>query len=613
MSSNVQIPNLTPATALNGNEQLEAVQGGQSVRVTSAQIAALSSAVGPAGPTGPTGSTGAIGPAGPTGLKGPTGATGATGVGATGPTGAAGPTGPASGPTGAQGPTGPTGVAGTNGPTGPTGTNGTNGPTGPTGTAGANGATGPTGAAGTNGSTGPTGPTGVAGPTGPGVGATGPTGPTGATGAAGTAGPYGPTGATGPTGANGPTGGFGPTGPTGLTGATGPTGVAGPTGATGSAGAAGPTGAIQVNNGAGALTYRTGLTVDASSSVGLKYISGDYQTQITPSIISLTKTPEYWQTYTDALRFSYLYPDGNSSISIGGAADQIDPTTPLPPNLQWEDVNHRSLAILAPTGGFTDNYRLYLPIADGTIGQVLSTNGAGQLYWATVTGGDPYSPYTFSVTPYFYIDAGINSSYPGSGDIWYDLSPNANDFTFGGTQTFTTSGGGSFSFDGNTSDLDQYPDLIAETSFTDFSAISWVKFTTIGYYYNIVAGSDYYLSVQQYGGYLDSYGSYSGDDSTDIVFTNTDVWYCVAVAYDSGASTDKLYVNGVQVPSSGGATSSTRTNYSFAIGTFLNGSNVKQSYYLLEGSVSTAIVFDTTITDSDVLGYFNATKSRFGY
>lgn len=39
--SNVQIPNLPVATALNGTEQLEAVQSGSSVRVTSQQIANL--------------------------------------------------------------------------------------------------------------------------------------------------------------------------------------------------------------------------------------------------------------------------------------------------------------------------------------------------------------------------------------------------------------------------------------------------------------------------------------------------------------------------------------------------------------------------------------------
>ena len=38
--SNSQIPNLTPATSLNGTEQLEAVQSGSSVRITTAQIGA---------------------------------------------------------------------------------------------------------------------------------------------------------------------------------------------------------------------------------------------------------------------------------------------------------------------------------------------------------------------------------------------------------------------------------------------------------------------------------------------------------------------------------------------------------------------------------------------
>ena len=38
-SSAVQIPNLTPAIALNGREQIEAVQSGSSVRLTVQQIA----------------------------------------------------------------------------------------------------------------------------------------------------------------------------------------------------------------------------------------------------------------------------------------------------------------------------------------------------------------------------------------------------------------------------------------------------------------------------------------------------------------------------------------------------------------------------------------------
>ena len=145
-ASNIQIPNLGAAIALNGTEQVEIVQAGESKRTTTQQIADLKGV----GPTGPMGITGPTGPTGPS-VTGPTGSTGPAG----GPTG---PTGAASTVAGPTGPTGPTGdastVAGPTGPTGPTGNVSTTpGPTGPTGS------TGPTGA----GPTGPTGPTGAQG------------------------------------------------------------------------------------------------------------------------------------------------------------------------------------------------------------------------------------------------------------------------------------------------------------------------------------------------------------------------------------------------------------------------------------------------------------------
>ena len=124
-ASNIQIPNLGAAVSLNGTEQVEIVQAGESKRATTQQIADLKG----------------VGPTGPMGIAGPTGPTGAAST--------------------VAGPTGPSGT----GPTGPTGANSTvAGPTGPTGAAGANGATGPTGAASTV--AGPTGPTGTTGPTG---------------------------------------------------------------------------------------------------------------------------------------------------------------------------------------------------------------------------------------------------------------------------------------------------------------------------------------------------------------------------------------------------------------------------------------------------------------
>ena len=144
-----QIPNLPPAVALTGVEQVEVVQSGVSRRTTTIDIAALQP--GPTGPTGPDGAT-VPGPTGPSGV-GPTGPTGATGPGGTGSVGATGPTGPTGAASSVAGPTGPTGALGGAGPTGPTGTPGAGGPTGPTGSGGPTGTGGPTG---------PTGGAGVA-------------------------------------------------------------------------------------------------------------------------------------------------------------------------------------------------------------------------------------------------------------------------------------------------------------------------------------------------------------------------------------------------------------------------------------------------------------------
>jgi hypothetical protein len=259
--ANTTIPQLPFATSLNGTEQMEAVQDGISVRLTTSQLAGLNP-----GPTGPTGGTGDKGPTGPAGATGPTGAQGVPGVGGptgpTGVTGATGPTGP-TGPTGAQGAQGITGPSVT-GPTGPTGSSGASGTTGPTGAQGNTGPTGPTGAASSvAGPTGPTGAQGVQGATGPtGAASTavGPTGPTGAQGIQGVIGPTGPTGSVGPTGAGptGPTGAQGiqgVTGPTGPTGAQGNTGPTGPTGSTGNTGPTGPTGTTGATGAGGALGY----------------------------------------------------------------------------------------------------------------------------------------------------------------------------------------------------------------------------------------------------------------------------------------------------------------------------------------------------------------------
>lgn len=110
--ADIQIPQLPLAPLVNGNEEIEAVQEGRSVRVILRQLAQL-----PIGPSGPTGPLGPTGPEGRAGEIGPTGAPGVTVIGPTGAPGARGDQGPIGeqGDIGDVGPTGPEGPAGEKG------------------------------------------------------------------------------------------------------------------------------------------------------------------------------------------------------------------------------------------------------------------------------------------------------------------------------------------------------------------------------------------------------------------------------------------------------------------------------------------------------------------
>lgn len=108
--TNIQIPQLPPTPAVNGEEMIEAVQEGRSVRITLNQMKTL-----PYGPTGPTGERGPTGPDGKRGMTGPQGLMGVPGrdgvQGVQGPQGIAGPVGTQGNP-GAIGPQGPQGDRG---------------------------------------------------------------------------------------------------------------------------------------------------------------------------------------------------------------------------------------------------------------------------------------------------------------------------------------------------------------------------------------------------------------------------------------------------------------------------------------------------------------------
>lgn len=139
-------------------------------------------------------------------------------------------------------------------------------------------------------------------------------------------------GPSGPTGPNGPTGHTGATGPSGATGATGATGANGPTGPSGATGATGPTGQLSPATAPGNTTF--------------------------------------WNGTEWVLNSSNIYNDG-TNVGVGNNS----------PSYKLD---------VSGTGRFEGNLRVgdyTLPTVDGVGGQVLKTDGSGNLSWQPDAGG----------------------------------------------------------------------------------------------------------------------------------------------------------------------------------------------------------------------------------
>ena len=84
------------------------------------------------------------------------------------------------------------------------------------------------------------------------------------------------------------------------------------------------------------------------------------------------------------------------------------------------------------------------------------------------------NPYSFSGGPTLLLDAGIATSYPGSGTIWTDLSGNGNNGTLTNGPTFSSADGGSIVCDG----VNDHIALPSIDTNSDFTLNFWTKRTS---------------------------------------------------------------------------------------------------------------------------------------
>jgi len=228
------------------------------------------------------------------------------------------------------------------------------------------------------------------------------------------------------------------------------------------------------------------------------------------------------------------------------------------------------------------------------------------------------------------LDAGVSSSYPGSGTTWTDLSGSGKNGTLTNGPTYNSANGGSIVFDR----VDDY--VLLNNSYSSPSLPTGSSSRTLICCFKTGASiATPYEHILHYGtANIDqAYGitlySISGSSyisnhtwSGTSYFTNfpvsTNTIYYVAVTYnDSSTPRNTFFVNGTFGTT--GFSQGKTADYSINTGTVFQlnlGARINPSEYFsgeyFGGTIYFAQIYNRALTAEEIQQNYNATKSRFG-
>ena len=206
------------------------------------------------------------------------------------------------------------------------------------------------------------------------------------------------------------------------------------------------------------------------------------------------------------------------------------------------------------------------------------------------------------------LDAAKRDSYPSSGTVWNDISGFQNNGTLINGPTFNSSNGGSIVFDGvndyvscgNNSNLQIEQGTIS----------AWVKTTSPG------AGFRGIIKKQN------NYGLFTNDSvlvtydwgNTQIRSTGINIadgtWKNIAMSFTTNTGTPSnnaiIYLNGSAILTTTIKQSNNTVEVQLARGGVSAGST-----QLLNGNISTGLVYNRALSATEILQNYNATKSRY--
>ena len=213
-----------------------------------------------------------------------------------------------------------------------------------------------------------------------------------------------------------------------------------------------------------------------------------------------------------------------------------------------------------------------------------------------------------------HLSANDPASYPGTGSTWFDISGNGKDFTLANAPTFSSNGGGSFTFNGG----DQYAYSAQRVPATGngSASVSWAAWVSPNANQgNLISMS----SDASHGGWNMPPLAASGQKyrgkvwSNNYLFSQTytlNQYSYVVLVFDAQNQTQKLYVNGVlQESQSGiGYSASGIDNYFF----IARGNPGADNEGNFNGKIGEIQIYTKPLTIAEVQQNFNASRARFG-
>lgn len=209
-----------------------------------------------------------------------------------------------------------------------------------------------------------------------------------------------------------------------------------------------------------------------------------------------------------------------------------------------------------------------------------------------------------------YLDAENAGSYPGTGNIWYDLSTNLNHGTLATTSMANTASSPKrFTFNGTSNNVSFVPSKF-NTPYTGKTIIAAAKmnpsFGTNVYRAlvgNPSAGSrNFNFYIYQNGSGFKIHFADAGNNAFSNVLTlTTNQWYVFAATQDG--NTVKFFLNGVLVGSTTGPLSQYQSSTEEYVG------KADNFWY---GDINSIFIYKRGLSDLEILQNFNAIKSSLG-